>query len=229
MDPNQQPNQPSAPNPQPVAPQPPSAYPSPVSQNYDPNYLDSIAPPPPRAKFISGTFGKVFYILIGLFVLAISLIIAFSGKDETADLQQIAVRLDNFTQTAKTVQKSIVSKNLKNINSTYIIWLSGNQSTAEDLLKKGGVSKTEYSRDMKRKEETIAKDLDAKFETARLAAKLNRVYAQTMAAEADKLLNMLSTMSKKNKSKQIRDFATTSATTLTQIQKDFNDFSDDGN
>lgn len=227
MDPNQQPVQPTPP-PQPSMPQTPSSYTAPV-QEYDPNYLDSIAPPPQQGKFLSGTFGKVFWILVGVFVLAVSLIIAFSGKDETADLQQVSVRLDNFSKTAKTVQKNLKSKTLTSNNSTFQVWLVGNQTAGEALLKKGGVSKTEYNKTMVKSEAKLASDLDAKFEDARLSARLNRVYASTMAAETQKIINMLNTMAKKNKSKQIREYASTASANLVPIQKIFDDYTETAN
>lgn len=227
MDPNQQPTQPTPPQ-QPVMPQTPSSYMTPV-QEYDPNYLDSIAPPPAQGKFISGTFGKVFWILIGVFVLAVSLMIASGGKDETADLQQISVRLDNFTKTAKTVQKNLKSKTLTSNNSTFKGWLVGNQTASETLLKKGGINKTTYNKTMVKNEAKLASDLNAKFEDARLSARLDRVYASTMAAETQKIINMLNSMAKKNKSKQIRDFASEASTNLTPIQKIFDGFNESVN
>ncbi len=246
MNPNQPtPNQPPVPNPtpggytpqpgpqptpQPATPQPPSAYaPAAPPSVYDPNYLDSIAPPPAQQKFLSGTFGKLFWVLIGLFVLAVSLIIAFSGGDNTADLQQVAVRLDNFSKTAKTVQKNLKSNNLSATNSNFQIWLTGNKAAAEDLLTQGGVKKTDYSKSMVASEKKLADDLDAKFEDARLSARLNRVYASTMASETEKIINLLNTMSKKSKSAKIRDFAKNAATNLKSIQESFDKFVDDGN
>lgn len=257
MDPNQQPTQSPQPQPQPLVPgygpspdnpmatpvspvyetapslaptepQIPTAYSSPVSE-YDPNYLDSIAPPPPRGKFLSGTFGKLFWVLIGLFVLGVSLIIAFSGKDNTADLQQLAVRLDNFSRVTKTAHKNLKSKNLSKIDADFQGWITDNTNEAEDLLKKGGVKKTQYSREMIKSERKIAADLDAKFEDARLGAILNRVYASTMAAESEKLINLLNSMAKKNKSTQIRNFAKNASANLVPVQKAFEDFNDDGN
>lgn len=231
MNPNQQPDPYQAPPqpPQAVPPQTPSSYGPPIQQSYDPNYLDSIAPPPAQGKFLSGTFGKIFWVLIGVFVFAVSLIIAFSGGDDTADLQQMAVRLDNFSKTTKLVQKNLKSKNLKNTNATFQVWLSGSKGEAEDLLAKGGVKKTDYNKEMVKAEAALASELDSKFEDARLSAKLNRVYAATMAAETDKILNLLDTMSKRSKSPQIREFAKKAGSTLVSIQKDFNEFKDDGN
>lgn len=256
MDPNQQPTPTPGTNPQPPQPVPQESYaqptaapvsPVPVSQperpivpqqptsyaapstEYDPNYLDTIAAAPPRENFLSGTFGKLFWVLIGVFVIGVSLIIAFSGKDKTADLQQIAVRLDNFSRVAKTAHKNLKSNNLKKIDADFEGWVTDNQNAAEDLLKKGGVKKTEYSKDMVRSEKKIADDLNAKFEDARLGAILNRVYASTMAAETEKLINMLNTMSKKSASSQVRDFAKNASANLQPIQKAFDTFDDNGN
>lgn len=244
MDPNQQPTQPPQP-PQPVppaptpapaptqppsVPQPPSTYaPAAPQAGYDPNYLDSIAPPPPRPSFFSGSFGKIFFAMIGLFVLAVSIIIALSGQDQTADLQQATVRMDNMSKTAKNFHKYFKSNNLSNTNTNFQLWLTGNTTAAEDLLKKGGVKKTDYSKDMVAKEKKLIDDLNAKFEDARLNAKLNRVYASTMASETEKLINLLNTMGKKNKSSQIRDFAKTASNNLKSMQKSFSDYVDDGN
>lgn len=212
-----------------VPPQTPSSYAPTAQPNYDPNYLDSIAPAPPAPKFFSGSFGKIFFGMIGLFVLAVSLIIAFSGKDKTADLQQIVVRLENMSKTAKTVQKNIKSSNLSNINTTYSVWLTGTGSTGESLLKEGGVKKTDYNKEMVANEKSLAADLDAKFEDARLNATLNRVYSNTMSSETEKLLNLLNAMAKKSQSSKIRDYAKNAAKTLETINKDFNDYNDDGN
>jgi CHAD domain-containing protein len=223
-------------NPYPPQPQQPpqvpvqTAYPNVAPQPaFDPNYLDSIAPAPPRTKFLSGSFGKFFFILLGVFVLAVSLIIAFSGKDKTADLQQIAVRLDDFSKTVKTVQTNLSSNNLSATNTNFQIWITNAKVEAEDLLGKGGVKKTDYDKKMVASEKTIMEDLDAKFEDARLNATLNRVYANTMASETEKLINLFNTMAKKSGSAAIRDYAKKASSNLTPIQKSFESFNDDGN
>jgi hypothetical protein len=231
MNPNQQPNQPQQPvnpyqpQPQPVPQQVPTAYPDVAPQPaFDPNYLDSIAPPPPRANFLSGTFGKLFFVLIAVFVLAVSLIIAFSGKDNTADLQQIVVRLTNLTLTAKTVQKNIKSNDLSQDNTNLTIWMANAQSEGQDLLDKAKVKKTQYDKKMVASEKKIKDDLDTKFEDARLNATLDRVYASTMASETQKLINLYNVMSKKSKAAAIRTYAKNANSNLTPIQKSFDTF-----
>ncbi len=229
MYPNQpeQPGQPT-PSPQPV-PQPADPYTPQQPMAYDPNYLDSIAPPPARGKFLSGTFGKLVFVLIAVFVLAVSLIIAFSGGDNTADLQQVAVRLDNYSLSVKTVQKNLKSNNLSATNTNFQIWMTNSLHDAETLLGQGGVKKTDYNKTMVASEKKIVTDLDAKFEDARLNATLDRVYASTMASETQKLINMFTAMSKNSKSKPIRDYAKSTSSNLVPIQKGFDKYVDNGN
>jgi predicted lipid-binding transport protein (Tim44 family) len=258
MDPNQQPGQPQPPTPesqlpptlqpsvdsqpayppqqdptltpvQPVTPQTPSTYSNTSAPNYDPNYLDSIAPPPPAPKFFSGSFGKIFFGLLGLLFVAVSIMVAFSGKDPSADLQQVAVRLENFSKTAKTVQKSLASNNLSDTNTEFQIWLTGNQATAEKMLKDGGINKAKYSKTMVASEAKITANLDAKFENERLNARLDRSYANTMAAETTKIINLLNSITKKNKSGKVHDFAQNASKNLVAIQMAFESYNDDGN
>jgi hypothetical protein len=226
---SQQPNyqQPAATPP--PTPQTPSSYSTQPQTSYNPDYLDTIAPAAPPPKFFSGSFGKIFFGMLILFFIAVSIIIAFSGKDETADLQQTFVRIEHLSKTTKTVQPNLKSSKLSNTNSNFQIWLTGNKSAAEELLKLGGISRTDYSKEMVAEEETLAVDLDAKLEDARLNARLDRIYAGSMAAETEKMMIILNTMGRKNKSEKIRDFAKTASTNLEPIHKSFDEYTDDGN
>lgn len=167
--------------------------------------------------------------MLGLFVFAVSIIIAFSGQDNTADLQQIAVRLENFSKTTKTVDKNIKSKNLSTINSDLRIWMTNAQLDAEKLLAQAEVKKTQYDKEMISEENAIMTDLDEKFEDARLSARLNRVYASTMATETEKLINLYNVMAKKSAAQAIRDYAKNASKNLSPIQERFEKYTDDGN
>jgi hypothetical protein len=213
----------------PLAPAPPSAYADAPPVAYDPNYLDSIAPAPPRAKFFSGSFGKIFYAMIGVFVLAVSLIIAFSGKDKTADLQQTQVRVTNFALLAKTEQKDLKSNKLSSTNSSFHLLLENAETDGEKLLGQAGVKKSQYDKKMVATEKSLTTDLTTKFTNARLNAALDRTYANTMAAETSKLITMFQAMSKKSGAKAIRDYAAKLASNLDSIQKSFDTYVDDGN
>lgn len=167
--------------------------------------------------------------MLGVFVIAVSLIVAFSGKDNTADLQQMTIRLTNMGLTAKTVQPNLRSNNLQSTNSIFQLWLTGNQVKAISLLKKAGVQKSQYNKQTVATEKGLATALDAKFEDARLNAILDRVYASTMAAETDKMITLFDIMSRESKAKPIREFAKTAETNLKPIQKSFKDYVDNGN
>ena len=82
---------------------------------------------------------------------------------------------------------------------------------------------------MQSDEKALADELEQEFEDARLNAKLDRVYARTMANETEVLVNLFNKMAKKNKSSKIRDYAESTVKNLVPIQKAFADFIDDGN
>jgi len=244
MNPEQQPVQgaPSpVPGPTPVPPPPPQPQQRPPqpeippepkysmgTPTYDPNYLDSIAPQPPAPSFFSGSFGKIFFLMLGLFVLAVSIIVAFSNKDNTADLQQMVVRLENFERTVDTVHKNLTSGNLKEINSRYKLWLADARTKGQKLLDIGGIKKTDYNRDMVKSERAYSEELDSKFEDARLSVRLHRVYTTTMVLEIEKLLNVFQKL-KKNPSPQIREYADEAIKNAEPIKKEFSEYVDDGN
>lgn len=219
---------PTAPQQAPVYPTPPTEYAQAAPQTYDPNYLDSIAPPPPRGKFLSGGFGKIIIGLGIALILVVSIVIVASsgGKSKAADLIQLSVRMENMQKTEKTVQKNLRSSSLSTNNSNFDLWLTSNQASATQLLKDGGIKKTTYDKKMVASEKSLATALDAKFEDARLNAVLNRVYASTMASETQKIIVMLNTMAKKSQSSKIRDFAKSASDNLTPIQKAFESFDD---
>ncbi len=254
MNPEQQNQNPGAPTPPPTpvapppnpapTPTPPPAGPPPPrprqpempaepkystgQMSYDPNYLDSIAPQAPAPSFFSGSFGKIFFVMIGLFVLAVSLIVAFSGRDNTKDLQQMVVRLENMEKVVDSVHDDFKSNNLKTINVQLDTWLANNRREGQELLDLGGVQRTDFSKEMIRSEEAYASELEAKFEDARLSARLHRVYKTTIVIEIDKIINVFKKM-QKNPSPQIREYAESAVKNVEPIQKQFDEFEDDGN
>lgn len=211
-------------------PQPPSSYQAPPApQPYDPGYLDSIAPAPTKPALFSGSFGKIFFAMIFLFVIAVSIIVAFSGQDKTADLQQLSVRLENIQTTVKAQQRNLKSSNLKNINTDLTSWLASNFSESETLLQEGGIKKTQYDKKMVADEEALTEELAQKYEDARLNATLNQVYANSMASETERIVAMLNSMAKRSQSSKIRDYAKNASDNLQPIQERFAKFNDDGN
>lgn len=195
-------------------------------QDFDPNYLDTIAPSAKPPTFFSGSFGKIFFALIGVFVLAVSIIVAMQGGEETADLQQVVVRLDNYNKVTKEYGLKIKSNSLKTNNSRYSIWALNALRDGEDLLKQAEVKKTQYDKKMVALESTGSADLGQKLEDAYLNAIMDRVYAGTMANETQKMIILYDNMSRKSKAQKIREYAAKAVNDLKPIQKAFEDFVD---
>lgn len=229
------PQPPAYPQP-PVQPQPqfqPISQPTPdpgygpqPSPTYAVDYLDQIAPPPPRAKFMNGGFGKAIIGLGILLVLGVSLIVALGGpKNRTADIENMAVRLENLQQVAKATQKNLKNSKLITTNSNYQIWLAGSNKEAADLVAQAGVKKSNTSKQMIASEKAASKALNDKFKEAKLNANLDRTYAREMAYQAQILMSVYKKMSK-SEAKAIREYANKSASNLAPIQKSFADFDD---
>ena len=226
----QQPYQPQPPTnyaPQPGAtPAPGQEYGQQPAQAYAVDYLDQIAPPPARQPFMSGFFGKAVIILGIIFVLAVSLIVAFGNQKRTADLENMAIRLDNMKMTAKNTHKDLKNGKLLATNSNYQIWIANANRDAYQLLTQAEVKKTSMDKKMIAGETTARKELEEKFTDAKLNANLDRVYAREMAYQTQLMVTAYTKMSKTSEAKAIREYAKTSADNLTPIQKSFADFDD---
>lgn len=213
--------------PQPLPSQPPQpGYGPQPAPTYAVDYLEQIAPPPPKPNFLSGAFGKAFIALMVIFVFAVSLIVAFGNQKRTADIEQVATRLDNLQKIAKNTQKELKNGKLIAANSNLQIWTAGSHREAFDLLAQAEVQKTDMDKKMIAAENEKKVELEEKFEDARLNANLDRVYAREMAYQADLLIAMYTTMSKKSGAQAIREYAKKSVQNLTPIQKTFADYDD---
>jgi hypothetical protein len=205
-------------------PQQPQGYGPQPTPTYAVDYLDQIAPPPAQPKFLSGFFGKAVIGLGVIFVLAVSLIVAFGNQKKTADIEQTAVRLGHMQTIAKANQKNLKDGDLLATNSRFQIRIANDAKDASTLLAQAGVAKKNYSKQMVAIEDTAATELSEKFLDAKLNAEFDRVYAREMAYQADLLLTMYKKMARTSQAKAIRDYAKNAATNLEPIQKSFAEF-----
>ena len=226
MYPNQQPPQPGNGAPQPPSPQPPldPGYGPQPAPTYAVDYLDQIAPPPPRAKFLSGGFGKIVVGLGILFVFAVGIIVALGNQKNTGTLEQAATRIDSMATIAKNTAKSLESGQLRATNATYNIWLTNANRDAFDLLSRAGIRKNQIDKTVASKEKAAGDELKAEFEDARLNAELDQVYAREMAYQTQLLITSLDQLGKRGPAKDIREWAKSASTSLTPIQKQFENF-----
>lgn len=222
--PNNQQNYNGQPQPTNQPPQAPGGFGPQPAPTYAVDYLDQIAPPPPRAKFLSGSFGKIVVILGVVFVFAVGIIVALGNQKNTASTEKIAIRTENLQRVANDTQKNVKSGKLSATNSNFNIWLKNTNRDAYDLLAKAGIKKTDMSKSMIAEEKTARDDLTAKFEDARLNANLDRVYAREMAYQAQLLKTDLDKLAKNGPGKPFRDLASNASKNLAPIQKSFADF-----
>lgn len=220
--PNNQQNNGGQPNPQ--QPQPPSGYGPQPAATYAVDYLDQIAPPPPRQNFLSGSFGKIVIILGVVFIFAVGIIVALSNQKNTASTEKIAVRTENLQRIANDAQKNIKSGKLQATNSNLNIWLKNTNRDAYDLLSRAGIKKTDMSKSMVAEEKAAKDKLVEKFEEARLNANFDRVYAREMAYQTQLLKTDLDKLGKNGPGKPFRDFATNASKNVAPYQKSFADF-----
>ncbi len=228
MYPNQQPpqNQPGY-GPQPPQPQQPTYPPTPgygPQPTYAVDYLDQIAPPPPKQAFLSGSFGKIVIILGVLFVLAVSLIIALGGQKKTTTVEAMASKLENIARVAKDTHKTIKSNNLSSTNSNYQIWITNTERETTSLLDRAGVKKSSFDKEMVAEQKKLRTDLTEKFDDARLNGKLDRVYANEMAYQTELMITQLTVLAKKTPGQAFDDYAAEAIKNLTPIHDSFADF-----
>ncbi len=215
--------------PQPLQQQPHSSStigPQPGPTTYAVDYLDQIAPPPPRANFLSGMFGKAVIVLGVILVLTVSFIASAGNQKRTGDLEMIVTRLENMQRITKSTQKNLKSSKLLATNSNYQIWIANANKDGWDLLTQAEVKKNKIDKKMIAAEKAKTTELTQKFDDARLNASLDRVYAREMAYQAQLLITEYTKMSKKSQEVAIRDYAKRSIANLVPVQKAFADFDD---
>lgn len=225
---NPQQGQPGGYPPQPPSPQPPltPGYGPQPEPTYAVDYLDQIAPAPPRQNFLSGSFGKIVVALGVVLVFAVGIIVALGNQKNTGSLEQVSVRVSNMATLTKSTAKNLKSGKLRAANSNFNIWLTNANRDASDLLSRAGVRKNQINKDTVAKEKAANDKLKAEFEDARLNAELDRVYAREMAYQAQLIKNNLDQMAKRGPAKEIRDWAKQASASLAPYQQAFENFED---
>lgn len=199
----------------------------PGQPTYAVDYLEQIAPPPPKQAFLSGGFGKIIVLLAVIFFFAVGLIVALGNQKKTADLELISTRLENYRLMTKDVHVNLKNSNLRATNSNFQNWLGSASHDADELLAQAEVKKSRVDKKIVASEKASITKLKDKFNDAKLNAKLDDVYAAEMAYQSKIMITLFNTMSKKSQAKAIRDYAKNAASQLTPIQKSFADYKDD--
>lgn len=225
MYPNQQPqNQQGGYPPQPQPPTQQGGYGPQPQPTYAVDYLDQIAPPPQQQKFLSGGFGKLI-ILFGLLILIVMGVIVAIGNDKgTGPIEQMSIKLENFSTIADDRQKQLKNSNLIATNSNFRGWLTGATSESQELVSGLGIPKNKLNKEIVASESAKAKKLSETLEDARLNAMLDQIYAREMTLQTKLIKTELDTIAKKAPTKQVRDFAIEASKNIAPIQEAFSNF-----
>lgn len=227
MYPNQQTPQQGQPGGQPN-PQPPltPGYGPQPAPTYAVDYLDQIAPAPPRANFLSGSFGKIVVALGVVLIFAVGIIVALGNQKNTGSLEQVATRVENMSTITKNTAKNLTSGKLRAANSNFNTWLINANRDAYDLLSRSGVRRNQVNKDTIAKEKAASDELKSELEDARLNAQLDVVYAREMAYQAQLIKTSLDQLAKRGAAKEIRDWAKQASANLAPYQQAFEKFDD---
>lgn len=210
---------------QPMQPQPdPHAIPpQPGQQQYAIDYLDQIAPPPSGPKFLGGSFTWIIIGLAVVFMFAVSIIALNSGSSNTTSAQTAYLRYDNLSKIPLKYHKYLKSSKLSSTDSNFALFMTNAKRDLEEPIAKNGTDLKKLDKTLQAKEKSLAADVTAKLEDARLNAILDRVYAREMAYQAQQLIELYKKMAN-NRSKSISDNAKKAIPNLEPIQKAFAEF-----
>lgn len=230
MYPNQQPpNNNQADGTPPPAPPQNGGYGPQPQPTYAVDYLDQIAPPPAKAKFLSGSFGKIVIALGVIFIFAVGIIVALGNQKGTLAIEQMATKLEHIEELSNDIQKDVKDGNLKATNSNFNIWLKNTDRDAYSLLGQAGVKRNDIDKKVITDSKAAKAKLTTKFEDARLNAELDRVYAREMAYQGERIKADLDKIAKTGTAKAFREWAKSASTNLEPIIKSFDGFNDSGN
>lgn len=211
-DPNQNQQQPQPPTPQPV--QPPAQY--------SIDYLNQIAPKPPKKGFNNRIL--LFAAGGGILLILIVGILSFlsSGSTPTTNMETLSARLTTLTKITKDSQKNIKSNQLAGINSNLSIFLTNADHDIITPLKNNGINPDNIDKTITTAENGSA--LSAKLDDARLNAIFDRTYAHEMSYQLATVHSLMQIIYNATKSSSMKSFLQTSDTNLSTIKKQLDDF-----
>lgn len=160
---------------------------NPNDYQYPVDYLNQIAPEPQK----KGLEAKKLFLLGGL-AIVVALIIFFvlgalSGGNTSRGLPNIPLRLETLQKISDDSQKNIKSSELRSINGSLSVLLTGSSTSIAAPLAKSGVDVKKIDSKLKENEKTYSEQLAAKLDDARLNAVFDRTYAREMSFELAKL------------------------------------------
>ena len=191
-------------------------------QQYSIDYLNQIAPKPPK-KGMAPNMKWIVFGLGGAIIVTIILVIVAGLTDGVDKTQTLAARLQTTTSIAELARPNIKSSQLRSLNSSLIILLANtNRDIAKPLAAQGvKTSKLDENIIAAESGEKILSNL----EEARLNAVYDRTYAREMAYQLERTLLLMQEMFEGTKNQAMKQLLEDSYNSLAPLQKQFADFS----
>ena len=191
-------------------------------QQYSIDYLNQIAPKPPK-KGMAPNMKWIVFGLGGAIIVTIILVIVAGLTDSVDKTQTLAARLQTTTSIAELARPNIKSSQLRSLNSSLIILLANtNRDIAKPLAAQGvKTSKLDENIIAAESGEKILSNL----EEARLNAVYDRTYAREMAYQLERTLLLMQEMFEGTKNQAMKQLLEDSYNSLAPLQKQFADFS----
>lgn len=187
------------------------------------DYLDSISTVPKGTK--KGPDDMVFFgAIVGGLIIAIIVgaFLFLSAGSSKADLSTLSVRLANLQIVADESQKNAVSSRLRGTNTSLSLALANANRDIEPLLTESGIDPKKIDPKITAAESTD--DLEESLEDARLNGIFDRIYARELAYELETVLILLEQLDASTKSKEQKEFLSTTYNNIQPLQENFAKF-----
>lgn len=200
------------------------------NQTFSIDYLNQIAPKQDdKLSFLKNK--KIVFILIGLalviLVSIISIIINSISNSTKEPYYQLGLRLKSTQTISQNIQNELKSTSLRTTNSSLELYLANINRDIATPLKNNNISLSNASSALVSQENGQA--LSTKLENARLDAILDRTYASEMAYRLDTILVLMKQIYTNTKSVSMKQFLTSSYSSLYPIQQQFANYNDTAN
>ena len=186
--------------------------------------LDSLPLPKKAFKLVAIATGVVFLLVI---IAAI-----FSSSSSTSDrtlLERINLRSANLSQTIATYNAQIKSSRFRALTTNISSILTYNQTESTSILTKTYSSsdgKFAFTETIAAEETEYITNINNDLERARVEGSLDRTYHRVITREVGYLLNLEDSLGYRTKDESILKFLNQSATNLSALYTDIQNFTD---
>ncbi len=196
----------------------------PPQPEYGIDYLNQIAAPVKRSVVpsplvLAGIVGTGLLIIVGFALIVFNS--APSAVDKAAALK---VRLTSLQQLASTSQQTLRDNDLRSTNAAFTLYLSNTLRDINDPVTAMGASAEAVVKPITATEAAHIKDIQTKFEEAKLNVMFDRTYAREMAYQIGVLGTMMTGVYKTTTSVSLKKALETSTASLEQSLESFQTF-----